>query len=55
MKIAIEKVNNGWIVEAEGCLRGDDGRKVFKATEELLLLEALGKMMLDQRVKVEFR
>lgn len=55
MYIQIKKVNNGWVTIVEGSVRGNDGTKVYKATEELVLLEDLGKVMLDVRIKAELR
>jgi hypothetical protein len=54
MKITIEKLNNGYLVRVADALKAN-GPYVYKATEELKMLEDVGKAILDQRVKVELR
>jgi hypothetical protein len=50
MKITIEQVNNGYIVDSEGTK--NNGFVVFKSTEELIMLEYVGRQ-LSRLVKVE--
>ena len=51
MEIKIESVQNGFIVYVEGSLR-KKGRFIYKNTEELKMLEEIGEIILDKKVKV---
>jgi hypothetical protein len=50
MEINIEQVNNGYIVDTKGTK--NNGFVVFKNTEELIMLEYIGRQ-LSRLVKVE--
>lgn len=52
MKIVIQSVKNGFVVVTEGSMK-DNGTTVHKATEELQMLEQIGKVILDKRVDVK--
>lgn len=55
MEIKISQVKNGYVVRVDGSLKGDDGVTVHRVNEELLLLEFIGKVILQKKVRVEER
>jgi hypothetical protein len=51
-KIEIEEVGNGYIVEIQGT-SGSNGVHVYRLLDEYPLLELIGKVLTDFKVKVE--
>lgn len=50
----IKQVHNGYIVTIEGAIKGS-GIRVFKNTEEHIMLEFIGEIVLDKKVSVKDR
>jgi len=54
MKLSVKDTNNGFIVEVEDSLR-KAGLYIFKNTEIIAMLEFIGNIINDKKVKVEER
>lgn len=52
MRIEIESVNNGYVITTQDTIRSN-GVKVYKNTEEMQLLEDIGLLLVDRKVKAE--
>lgn len=52
--IDIKFMANGYVVSFQGFLK-DNGQKVYKATEELQLVEDIGKALLGKRIEAKER
>lgn len=52
--IYIEFKDNGYLVTSKEFLKGN-GQNVYRFTEELKLLEALGMLILEKKVEVKER
>lgn len=54
MKINIEKINNGFIVDISQSTK-DNGRYSYRFLDSLQLLEKIGNLIAEQKVSVKLR
>lgn len=54
MNINIRTNNNGYVVEVEGSIKYN-GEFVYRNTDEILMLEFVANVLLDKKMRVEYR
>lgn len=54
MKITIEEVDNGYVIRADGTVK-KNGFYIWRSVDILPMLEFIGEVILDKKVKVERR
>lgn len=52
LELHVVETNNGFIVRVENTVR-NNGVYVFRSVDDILMLEFLGKVVLDKNVSVE--
>ena len=55
MRVEVNQINNGYILEIETKGSKFNGKYVHKTTEEFQMLEQIGEALLGHKVKVERR
>lgn len=54
MKITVLKKNNGYLVTVEG-VHKDNGEWIFKSNEDLKLVEFVGGLIVESKIKAEIQ
>lgn len=54
MKINLRTNQNGYVVEIEGSIK-HNGEFVYRNTDEILMLEFIAELLLDKKMRVEYR